>query len=56
MKFFGYDDYVYIQGDQLNMTVFFSYLVKSYLPMYVFTIALTGQLIFYKAPEKHGHV
>ena len=42
-----------IQGDQLNMTVFFWYLLKSDLsPVYTCTAAYT----FYKVPEKHGHV
>ena len=39
----------YIQGDQLNMVVFFR---KSYLC----TVAYTGQVTFYKEPETHGHV
>ena len=46
-----------IQGDQINMVVFFWYLVKSDLSCTrVHTIAITGQVTFYRVPEKHGNV
>ena len=34
----------------------FWYLVKSGFPMYACTVAYTGQVTFYKIPEKYGHV
>ena len=40
-----------IQGDQLFMAVCFSYLVQC-----TYTVAYTGQVTFYKVPEKPGHV
>ena len=40
-----------IQGDQLNMPVFFWYLVKVTYQVYA-----TMQVTLYKVPEKHGHV
>ena len=43
-----------LQGDKLNMTVFFWYLVKRDLYS-VCTVAYTS-VILYKIPDKHGHV
>ena len=39
-----------VQSDQLNMVVFFWYFGKSF----TCTVACTGQVTFYKVPEKHG--
>ena len=44
----------FIQGDQLNMAMFFWYLVTC--PVYTCTVAYTGQVILYELPEIHGHV
>ena len=38
-----------VQGDQLNMAVFFC-------PVYATVHVYTGKVNFYKEPEKHGHV
>ena len=45
-----------VQGDQFNMAVFFWYREK--VTVYTCTVACmyTGQVTFYKVPEKHGHV
>ena len=45
-----------IQGDQLNMAVFFWYLVKSDCLVYMCKVAYTEQATFYKLPEKPSHV
>ena len=45
-----------IQGDQLNMAVFFWYLEKVTCPVYTCTVAYTGQVNLYKVTEKHGPV
>ena len=45
-----------IQGDQLNMTVFFCYLDKVSCLVYTYTVALTGQVTFFKVLEKHDVV
>ena len=42
---------IILQGDQLNMTVFFWYPVKSGRPEYA-----TVHVYFYKEQEKHCHV
>ena len=41
-----------VQGDQLNMAVFFLYLVKSDFSSTRFSYVYTGQVPFYKVPEK----
>ena len=41
-----------VQGDKLNMAVFFWYLVKC--PVYATVHAYTGQVTFSKVPENHG--
>ena len=41
------DLYIYVQGEQLNIAVFFWYLG---------TVTYTGQVTLYKVPEEHGHV
>ena len=51
-QFFAID----VQGDQLDIAVFCWYLVKVIFTMYTCTLAYTGQVTFYKVPEKHGHV
>ena len=43
-----------LQGDQLNMAVFFWYIEKN--DLYATVHVYTGQVTFYKLPEKHGHV
>ena len=45
-----------IQGDQLNMVVFFWYLVESDLSVYTSVHVYTVQDTFYKLPEKHSYV
>ena len=45
-----------LQPDQINMAVFFWHLVKSDASVRYFIVAYTGQVRFYKVPEKHGHV
>ena len=54
-----------LQGDQINMSVFFWYDVKSELStvqgsiyIHSFRVAYTGQWTshFYKVPEQHSHV
>ena len=52
----GSNEFVKVQGHQLNIAVFFWYLVKSDWSMYTCIIAYTRQVTFYKVPEKHGHV
>ena len=44
--------YSYIQGDQLNLAVFFWYLVKNDLSSLHVCSKYTGQVPFYKVPEK----
>ena len=38
------------------MTVLFLYLVKGDASVRYYTAAYSGQVTFYKVPEKHGHV
>ena len=46
-----------LQGDQLNMAIFFWYHVyKVTSPMNAFPAAYTRQVTFYKVPVLHGHV
>ena len=45
-----------VQGDQLNMAVFFLYLVKSTCPVYTCTVANIGQVTFYEIPDKQVRV
>ena len=45
-----------LQPDQINMAVLFWYLVKSDASVRFHTLTCTGQVTFYKVPEKHGHV
>ena len=45
-----------VQGDQLNVAVFFQYPVKSVYLMLLCREAYTGKVTLYKVPEKHGHV
>ena len=47
-----------IQPDQMNMAVYFWYLVKSDLSniRHVTAHTYAGQVTFYKLPETHGHV
>ena len=47
---------VYSQPDQINMNVFFWYLVKRDASVRYCTVAYTGQVTFYKVPETHSHV
>ena len=42
--------------DQINIAVFFWYLVKSECPVYASIHMYTVQVTLYKVPEKHGHV
>ena len=42
-----------VQGDQLNMAVFFWYLVTCQCPVYATVPVYTGQVAFSKVPEKH---
>ena len=42
----------HLQGDQLKHGRVFLVL----FPVYACTVAYTGQVTFYKVPEKHGHV
>ena len=44
---------IQLQPDQINMAVFFWYLVKVTCPVY---IVYTGRATFYKVPETHGRV
>ena len=44
-----------IQGDQLNIAVFFWYLEKETCLEPTRTVAYTGQVTFYKVLEKHSH-
>ena len=45
-----------LQSDQINMAVFFWYLVKSDAIVRNCTVANTEQVTFYKVSEKHDHV
>ena len=45
-----------LQCDQLNMVVFFFYLVKVTCPVYATVHVYTGYVTFSRVPEKHGHV
>ena len=45
-----------IQGDQIDMAVFFLYLVKCDATIRYCTVAYSGQDNFSKVPEKQGHV
>ena len=46
----------YIQPDQINMVVFFWYLVKIDCTVYTIVHAYIGQIIFYKVLKQHGHI
>ena len=46
----------YIQGEQLNISMLFWYLVKSDVIVRYCTVAYTGRVIFYKLPDQSGHV
>ena len=45
-----------LQSDQINMAVLFWYLVKSDASVRYCTVAVTGQVTFYKVPEQNGQV
>ena len=46
-----------LQGDQLNVALCFWYLLKSdFSGVYAMYNRATGQVTFYKVPEKHCHV
>ena len=50
----GYFIFIEVQGEQLNMAVFFMVgtLEKVTSPVYTCTVAYTGKVTFYKVPEK----
>ena len=45
-----------LQPNQIKLAVFFLYPVKSDAIILYCTVAYTGQVTFYKVPEKHNHV
>ena len=49
-------EYKVIQGDQINMAVFFLVACKKVSSVSYFIHVDTGQDTFYKVPENHGHV
>ena len=45
-----------VQGDQLNMALFYGTLKKVTCPVLTYTVAYAAQVTLYKVPEKQGHV